>query len=235
MKNTSLDESETMFAPTPDLFSHRNGYGGGGHGSKENGGSLLPRDRLAELLGLDDMAPVEKILGAALLTPVAELISNPGKRVRGQLVPLCYRLASDESPPSIAAMRASRSFADAVEFIHLRSDHARCARRRPRWVDSLLCYLQHHKYGGTKCDCGRAGGFDRFQARPREGTPDVAGAESALVRYRSGVSLWLRQYERVHSVSGPTHKYQPRRNGPLWRVGIPAVSVPILAALHIHQ
>lgn len=121
MKNTSLDESETMFAPTPDLFSHRNGYGGGGHGSKENGGSLLPRDRLAELLGLDDMAPVEKILGAALLTPVAELISNPGKRVRGQLVPLCYRLASDESPPSIAAMRASRSFADAVEFIHAAS------------------------------------------------------------------------------------------------------------------
>ena len=121
MKNTSLDETKRMFAPIPDLFSHRNGYGGGGHSSRENVGSLLPRDRLAELLGLDDMAPVEKILSAALLTPIAELISNPGKRVRGQLVPLCYRLASDEFLPSIAAMRRCRSFADAVEFIHAAS------------------------------------------------------------------------------------------------------------------
>ena len=121
MKNTSLDESKMIFTPTHDPFSHRNGYRGGGHGSQENVGSLLPSDRLAEILGLKDMAPVEEILAAALLKPIAEVISNPGKRVRGQLVALCYRLASDESLSSIAAIRKCRSFADAVEFIHAAS------------------------------------------------------------------------------------------------------------------
>jgi geranylgeranyl pyrophosphate synthase len=121
MKNTSLDERKTVFTPAHDLFSHRNGYGGGGHGSQENLGSLLPGNRLAELLGLEDTAPVEEILAAALLNPIAEVISNPGKRVRGQLVALCYRLASDDSLPSIAAIRKCRSLADAVEFIHAAS------------------------------------------------------------------------------------------------------------------
>jgi hypothetical protein len=121
MKNTSLDESKTIFTPTHNLFGHRNGYGGGGHGSEEKVESLHHSDRLADLLGLDDMAPVEEILAAGLLNPIAEVISNPGKRVRGQLVALCYRLASDESVPSIASMRKCRSFADTVEFIHAAS------------------------------------------------------------------------------------------------------------------
>jgi geranylgeranyl pyrophosphate synthase len=121
MKNASLDERKKVFFPAHDLFSHRNGYGGGGHGSQENLGSLLPGNRLAELLGLEDTAPVEEILAAALLNPIAEVISNPGKRVRGQLVALCYRLASDDSLPSIAAIRKCRSLADTVEFIHAAS------------------------------------------------------------------------------------------------------------------
>lgn len=122
MKNTSLDVGKTMFVPTDDFVSRRNGHLGGEHASEENTGGLLPSPlRLAELLGLDDPAPVEKIVGAALLTPIAELISNPGKRVRGQLVALSYRLVSDESLPSIASMRKCRLFADAVEFIHAAS------------------------------------------------------------------------------------------------------------------
>ena len=120
MKNMSADESKTIFAPTHEPCSHRNGYRAG-WGGYDSAGALFPDDRLADLLGLDAVAPVEQILAAALLDPLAEVISNPGKRVRGQLVALCYRLAGDESVPSITAVRKCRLFADVVEFIHAAS------------------------------------------------------------------------------------------------------------------
>jgi geranylgeranyl pyrophosphate synthase len=118
----SSDFSENMFAPSDEFFGRHNGYDGNRHGGKENIVTPLPSDsRLADLLGLGAAATIEKILGAALLDPLADVISNPGKRVRGQLVALCCRLASDECLPSIAAMRKCRSFADVVEFIHAAS------------------------------------------------------------------------------------------------------------------
>jgi hypothetical protein len=72
---------------------------------------------LAELLGLDDRSPIEDILRSALLDLIAELASSPGKRIRGQLVSLSYRLLSG-TPPSTVAAKQCRWCADAVEMIH---------------------------------------------------------------------------------------------------------------------
>lgn len=72
---------------------------------------------LAELLGLDDRSPIEDILRNALLDLVTEVTSSRGKRIRGQLVSLSYRLLSG-TPPSIAAAKQCGWCADAIEMIH---------------------------------------------------------------------------------------------------------------------
>lgn len=137
MKNTSADESKTIFAPPHESSTHRTAYRLR-PGGDDSAGTLLSDDRLADLIGVGAVAPVGGILAAALLDPLAEVISNPGKRVRGQLVALCYRLASDESVPSLTAIRKCRLFADVVEFIHAASlvvddieDDSRMRRGRP--------------------------------------------------------------------------------------------------------
>ena len=57
---------------------------------------MLPKtERMAELLGLDDPSIVQDVLRDALLDPLAEATSTRGKRIRGQLVTLGYRLVSD--------------------------------------------------------------------------------------------------------------------------------------------
>jgi geranylgeranyl pyrophosphate synthase len=83
---------------------------------------LLPNDRrLPELLGVDDAIAVEDILKGTLLRPVAELISNPGKRVRAQLVAFSYRLLSGDLPLSVVAAKRCRSCAEVIELIHAAS------------------------------------------------------------------------------------------------------------------
>jgi geranylgeranyl pyrophosphate synthase len=79
---------------------------------------VIPREGdLAELLGLDDRSPIEDILRSALLDLVMEVASSPGKRIRGQLVSLSYRLLSG-TPPSTVAAKQCRWCADAIEMIH---------------------------------------------------------------------------------------------------------------------
>ena len=86
--------------------------------AREGAGGILPGgSRLAELLGLDDTSPIEDVLRSALLDLLAELASTPGKRIRGQLVTLSYRLVSD-TPPSVHAMKQCRRCADVVELLH---------------------------------------------------------------------------------------------------------------------
>jgi geranylgeranyl pyrophosphate synthase len=81
-------------------------------------GSMLPREGcLAELLGLDDISPIKDSLRSALLDLVVEVASSPGKRIRGQLVSLSYRLIS-ATPLSVIALKQCRWCADAVEMIH---------------------------------------------------------------------------------------------------------------------
>src|SRR5918999_2317484 len=85
---------------------------------RERLGAILPGgSRLAELLGLDDTSPIEDALRSALLDVLAELAFTPGKRVRGQLVTLSYRLVSD-TPPSVLAMKQCRRCAEVVELLH---------------------------------------------------------------------------------------------------------------------
>ena len=85
---------------------------------REGLGRMLPaNERMAELLGLDDPSTVEDVLRNALLDPLAELTSTRGKRVRGQLVTLGYRLISD-TPASLLAAKQCGWCADVVELIH---------------------------------------------------------------------------------------------------------------------
>jgi len=86
---------------------------------KDSFNHALPEDhRLAELLGFDDAPAVENILRAALLEPLADLTSNPGKRIRAQLVSISYRLLNGDMPPSVTTAKRCRSCAEAIELIH---------------------------------------------------------------------------------------------------------------------
>jgi geranylgeranyl pyrophosphate synthase len=79
---------------------------------------MLPaNESMAELLGLDDPSIVEDVLRSALLDPLAESTSTRGKRIRGQLVTLSYRLVSD-TPASFLAAKQCGWCADVVELIH---------------------------------------------------------------------------------------------------------------------
>jgi geranylgeranyl pyrophosphate synthase len=86
--------------------------------AREKFGSMLPADdRVADLLGLDDPSSVEEVLRSTLLDPLDELTSSRGKRIRGQIVTLGYRLVSN-APVSVSAAKQCRSCADVVELIH---------------------------------------------------------------------------------------------------------------------
>lgn len=81
-------------------------------------GSVLPAsERMAELLGLDDPSIVQDVLRNALLDPLVESTSTRGKRIRGQLVTLIYRMVSD-IPSSLLAAKQCGWCADIVELIH---------------------------------------------------------------------------------------------------------------------
>jgi geranylgeranyl pyrophosphate synthase len=74
--------------------------------------------RFAEFLGDESVKAVGNVLRASLLQPVVELVAHPGKRIRGQLVRLCYRLVSDGRAPSLLASKRCQIGAEAIELIH---------------------------------------------------------------------------------------------------------------------
>ena len=74
--------------------------------------------RLSSLLGLDADGQIGKILREALIDPVSELTSNHGKKIRGTLVNMAYRLLNTEAQSSVAAARRIRSGAQVLELIH---------------------------------------------------------------------------------------------------------------------
>jgi geranylgeranyl pyrophosphate synthase len=80
--------------------------------------AIANNGHLTELLGFDAAPAVETILMDVLLRPVADLTSNPGKRIRAQLVSFSYRLLSGDRPLSMTAARRYRSCAEAIELIH---------------------------------------------------------------------------------------------------------------------
>jgi len=81
-------------------------------------GQLVDSSELSELLGLKSHAAVDDIINAALLNPLQELTSNRGKRIRGKLVALSYRLVAEGRTPSLVDTAQCRTCAEVVELIH---------------------------------------------------------------------------------------------------------------------
>jgi geranylgeranyl pyrophosphate synthase len=69
-------------------------------------------------LGLKCGASLEDIIQIALLSPLKDLTSNHGKRIRGQLVHLACRLVTQGNPSSVIAAKQYRTCAEVVELIH---------------------------------------------------------------------------------------------------------------------
>jgi geranylgeranyl pyrophosphate synthase len=86
-----------------------------GHGAN---GHVPDGLELNDLLGLKSGAAVEDIIKGALLNPVKDVTSNPGKRIRGKLVGLSYRLLAENSTPSLVETVHCRTCADVIELIH---------------------------------------------------------------------------------------------------------------------
>lgn len=78
----------------------------------------LANGRLAALLGIDCSAAVVDALRGALLDPVASLTANPGKRIRGQLLAMTYRLFHDDREVALTSAKQCRDCAEVVELIH---------------------------------------------------------------------------------------------------------------------
>ena len=74
--------------------------------------------RVTELLGFETVPEVENILLQVLFRPIADLTSNPGKRIRAQLVSFSYRLLNGDRAMSAAMIDRYRSCAEAIELIH---------------------------------------------------------------------------------------------------------------------
>lgn len=79
---------------------------------------LVADGALSEILDLKSGGSIEDILQSALLDPVADLTSNPGKRLRGKLVHLAYRLANQGMPLSVADARRCKACAEVLELVH---------------------------------------------------------------------------------------------------------------------
>lgn len=79
----------------------------------------LPFDgRLSSLLGLDADGEIGRILRDVLIGPISELTSNHGKKIRGTLVNLAYRLVNNETRSSVTAARRIKIGAQVLELIH---------------------------------------------------------------------------------------------------------------------
>lgn len=81
----------------------------------------LALENLGELLGVGDPASLREILSQALFHPLDQAASNPGKRIRAQLLGLSYRLVSGSSLADWHDAKSCHLAAEAVEVIHLGS------------------------------------------------------------------------------------------------------------------
>jgi geranylgeranyl pyrophosphate synthase len=81
-------------------------------------GLLVDNASLTKLLGVKCGAALEDIIQTALLSPLEDLTSNHGKRIRGQLVHLSWRLVSEGNPFSVNGAKQCRTCAEVVELIH---------------------------------------------------------------------------------------------------------------------
>jgi geranylgeranyl pyrophosphate synthase len=81
-------------------------------------GYVTEDEKLNDLLGLRSGATVDDIIRVSLLNPVKYVTSNHGKRIRGKLVILSYRLLAEGGTPSHAEAVQCGICAEVVELIH---------------------------------------------------------------------------------------------------------------------
>jgi len=79
---------------------------------------LVENVNLTKLLGLSCGSALEDIIQLALLSPVKDLHSNHGKRIRGQLVHLSCRLVTEGNRFSVVEAKQGRICAEVIELIH---------------------------------------------------------------------------------------------------------------------
>src|SRR5438045_9731412 len=81
------------------------------------GTKLLADGALGRILDLECGGSVEDILQSALIEPIEGLTCSPGKRVRGKLVQLAFRLVSERTPLSLSDARHCENCAEDVAFL----------------------------------------------------------------------------------------------------------------------
>jgi geranylgeranyl pyrophosphate synthase len=82
----------------------------------------LPLDgRLKSLLEVNAQVATENVLREALMDPIRQVVSNPGKGIRARLVALAYRLLGDNARSCPLTARKLQIAAGVLELIHIGS------------------------------------------------------------------------------------------------------------------
>jgi geranylgeranyl pyrophosphate synthase len=119
MNNRLLESKHSFLVSAENLLPSQPHRLGGYQQSQEPVEASHSIDnRLAQFCGGDMTESVRAVLRDSLLQPVGEIVGRPGKRVRGQLVRMCYRLVSDEPAPSLLASRRCQIGSEVIELIH---------------------------------------------------------------------------------------------------------------------
>lgn len=111
-ERTAAMEAHTNFRHNQQINRYENSQ------SDESVRPIPDQRYLSELIGFDAAPAVTNILADVLMRPIAELVANPGKRIRAQLVSFSYRLLAGDRPLSYTAMKRHRSCAEAIELLH---------------------------------------------------------------------------------------------------------------------
>ena len=118
MKTSVLEEVTTAMEAHTN-FGHNQQINRYENSQNDESVRPIPDQRyLTELIGFDAGPAVTNILADVLMRPIAELASNPGKRIRAQLVSFSYRLLTGDRPLSYVATKRCRSCAEAIELLH---------------------------------------------------------------------------------------------------------------------
>lgn len=116
---TSVVEEVTAAMEAHTNFGHNQQINRYENSQNDESVRPIPDQRyLTELIGFDAAPAVTNILADVLMRPIAELASNPGKRIRAQLVSFSYRLLTGDRPLSHVATKRYRSCAEAIELLH---------------------------------------------------------------------------------------------------------------------
>lgn len=106
---------------------------------------LISQGELENLLGLKFGGPVSEVVSTVLFRPLGDLMSRPGKKIRGRLVELGFQLANDNQVVESYQVDALRKLMEGVELLHAGSlavDDVQDGSKVRRGQPSL-----HMKYG----------------------------------------------------------------------------------------